>query len=227
MKVRKRAESSTPAMPMTRFLGNFDTMYATCAMASSGLVTTMMMQLGETATACSVAALDDFVVRQQKIVAAHARLAREPGGDDHDVGIRRGTVIVRAGDGDVVAFHRPGLHQVEAFALRNAFGDVHEDDIAQFLFRRPNGTVGADVTGANDCKLISQSTNPFRLEVKNEGEEISISSGWLARWSCCVASDYRRRGPRHPQRLSSVRLVEPCLAGSLASPPASVEPGFE
>ena len=25
MKVRKRAESSTPAMPMTRFLANFDT----------------------------------------------------------------------------------------------------------------------------------------------------------------------------------------------------------
>ena len=46
-------------------------------MASSGFVTTMMIALGETATACSVAALHDFVVGQQKIVAAHAGLARE------------------------------------------------------------------------------------------------------------------------------------------------------
>ena len=57
MNVRKRAESSTPAMPITRFFGNFETISATCAMASSGLVTTMMIALGETATACSVAAL--------------------------------------------------------------------------------------------------------------------------------------------------------------------------
>ena len=55
MNVRKRAESSTPAMPITRFFGNFETMYATCAMASSGLVTTMMMAFGENAAACSVA----------------------------------------------------------------------------------------------------------------------------------------------------------------------------
>ena len=57
MKVRKRALSSTPAMPITRFLLNLETWNAACAMASSGLVTTMMMQLGEYLATCSVAVL--------------------------------------------------------------------------------------------------------------------------------------------------------------------------
>ena len=41
---------------------------------------------------------DDFVVGHQQIVAAHAGLAGKPGGDDGDIGIRGGLVIVRAGD---------------------------------------------------------------------------------------------------------------------------------
>ena len=57
MKVRKRALSSTPAMPITRFLLNLETQKAACAMASSGLVTTMMMQFGEYLATCSVAVL--------------------------------------------------------------------------------------------------------------------------------------------------------------------------
>src|SRR5712692_2411972 len=56
MNVRKRAESSTPAMPMTRFLLNFEIMNAAWHMASSGFVTMMSMQLGEYFTHCSVAA---------------------------------------------------------------------------------------------------------------------------------------------------------------------------
>ena len=99
-------------------------------MASSGFVTTMMMQLGETATACSVAALHDFVIRQQKIVTAHAWLARKPGGDDHHVGIRRRAVIVRARDRNSVAFHRAALHQIQSLALRHAFHDVHQNNVA-------------------------------------------------------------------------------------------------
>ncbi len=55
MNVRKRALSSTPAIPTTRFLLNFDTHSAACAMASSGFVTTMRMQLGEYFATCSVA----------------------------------------------------------------------------------------------------------------------------------------------------------------------------
>jgi hypothetical protein len=53
MKVRKRAESSTPAMPITRWAGNFDFFHASCTIASSGFVTRIKMELGERDTTCS------------------------------------------------------------------------------------------------------------------------------------------------------------------------------
>ena len=45
-KVRKRAESSTPAMPITRSRGSLASANATWHMASSGLVTTIRIVLG-------------------------------------------------------------------------------------------------------------------------------------------------------------------------------------
>ena len=47
MNVRKRAVSSTPAMPMTRSRGNPLTTLATWAMASSGLLTTTITASGD------------------------------------------------------------------------------------------------------------------------------------------------------------------------------------
>ena len=57
MKVRKRAVSRTPAMPMTRVLGNFETWNAVQHIASSGFVTRIRIAFGEAFTACSVAVL--------------------------------------------------------------------------------------------------------------------------------------------------------------------------
>ena len=56
MKVRKRAVSSTPAMPSTRFRGKPLMASASCAMASTGLLTTMRMQSGDCATAARTTA---------------------------------------------------------------------------------------------------------------------------------------------------------------------------
>ena len=53
MKVRKRAESRMPAIPMTRWGGNPDFFHASCTMASRGLVTRMRMAFFERATTCS------------------------------------------------------------------------------------------------------------------------------------------------------------------------------
>ena len=53
MNVRKRAESSTPAMPITRSRGKPAFLYAVCAIASSGLATMIRMQFGDAATALS------------------------------------------------------------------------------------------------------------------------------------------------------------------------------
>ena len=52
MKWRNRAESSTPAMPMTRSRGKPEARIATWHIASRGLVTTMMIASGLTAAAC-------------------------------------------------------------------------------------------------------------------------------------------------------------------------------
>ena len=53
MKVRNRAESSTPAMPMTRSVGKPDFFQASCTMASSGLVTRIRIAFLERLTTCS------------------------------------------------------------------------------------------------------------------------------------------------------------------------------
>ena len=48
-----RAESSTPAIPITRFFGNLLTLNAAWAMASSGFVTMIRIALGESFTTAS------------------------------------------------------------------------------------------------------------------------------------------------------------------------------
>ncbi len=54
MKLRNRAASSTPAMPITRRRSNPLTFQETQVITSSGLETTIMMAFGERATAASV-----------------------------------------------------------------------------------------------------------------------------------------------------------------------------
>ena len=57
----------------------------------------MRMAFGESLTMASTTRFDHVVVGLQQIVAAHARLARETGGDHDDVAI--GGVAVVAGRG--------------------------------------------------------------------------------------------------------------------------------
>ena len=102
-----------------------------------------------------------FVVRQQQIVAAHTRLAREPGGNDDDVGTGRGCIFVGSDDVHIETFDRTGLQQIKAFALGNAFGDVDEDDVAQFLLSRPDGTIRAHISGADYGDFLTQFEKPF------------------------------------------------------------------
>ena len=56
MKVRKRAESSTPAMPRTRSGGNPERFHASWTIASSGLVTRIRIAFRERATTWSTTA---------------------------------------------------------------------------------------------------------------------------------------------------------------------------
>ncbi len=71
----------------------------------------------------------DLVVGVEQIVAAHAGLAGNSGGDDDDVGVGGVGVVVGAENCGIALLDRHGFKQVETFALRDAFDDVDEDDI--------------------------------------------------------------------------------------------------
>jgi len=80
---------------------------------------------------------DDLVIRAQQIVAAHAGLAREAGGDHDDVAVR-GLAVIAAGGGDagdarVRARDRGRFEHVERFAGGRAFNDIREDDVGEFV----------------------------------------------------------------------------------------------
>jgi hypothetical protein len=56
------------------------------------------------------------------------------------------------------------LGNIEAFALRDAFGDIEEDDITQFLEADQVGERAADISGTDESYfLTSHGTLPFRL----------------------------------------------------------------
>ena len=99
---------------------------------------------------------DDFVIGHQEIVAAHARFAREAGGDDRDIGVRGRLVIVGARDHHVIALNRAGLQQVERLTLRNAFHHVDQDDIGKFFIGNAQRAIRADISGAHNRDFLSQ-----------------------------------------------------------------------
>ena len=97
----------------------------------------------------------DFEIGVQQVVAAHARLARNAGGDDHDVGVGRGRVIVGAGHAHVALLNGHGFQQVQRLALRNAFHHVNQHHIRQFLGRNPMRGRGAHVAGAHNAYFFT------------------------------------------------------------------------
>src|ERR1700733_1964885 len=104
----------------------------------------------------------DVVIRIEQVVAAHAGLARDSGGDDHDVGVGGVFVVVGAGDVGVALFDRHGFEQVEAFALRYTFDDVDEDDVGEFFGSDPVGGGGSHVAGADNGNFLAHEKPFFR-----------------------------------------------------------------
>ena len=153
MNVRMRAESSTPAMPITRSRGNLLRRYTACDIASSGLATGTMMQFGECLTISRRDVLHDLVVHVQQVVAAHARLARHARGDDDDVGVGALREILGA-DADH-ARREPSIgHDCRCRARRRrpSVGDVHDDDVRQLLLRdRARHRCANVARAADDC----------------------------------------------------------------------------
>ena len=141
-------------MPMTRSRGKPDAAIATWHIASSGLVTTIRIALGECGRGLLGDAADDARVLGEQVVAAHARLAREARGDDDDVGARGLGVVVRAGDPRVVADHRRRLGEIEGLALGQPLDDVDEHDVGEAGLGDPLRRGRPDVPGADDRDLV-------------------------------------------------------------------------
>ncbi len=100
--------------------------------------------------------LHDLEVDAEKIVAAHARLARHAGGDDaHRRALDR-LIGIGAGKAGVETLDRRRLDEIERLALRNAFGDVEHDDIAQLFQTDEKRQGAADLTRAYQCDLASR-----------------------------------------------------------------------
>ena len=91
----------------------------------------------------------DLQVDAQKIVAAHAGLARHAGGHDAHIGARDIGVIVGALHRGIEAFRGSGLGNIEGLALRRAFSDVEKNDVAHFLECCEVGERAADLTRAD------------------------------------------------------------------------------
>ena len=91
--------------------------------------------------------LHHLEVDVEQIVAAHARLSRHAGGDDHHVGAPIACVALAPDELGVEAFDRRGLGDIQRLALRHALRHVEQDDVAEFLQAGEKGERAADLPG--------------------------------------------------------------------------------
>ena len=119
-------------------------------MASSGLATGTMMQLGECFDDLLGDILHDVVVHLQQVVAAHAGLARHPGRDHDDVRVGAVFEAIAADQAGVGSLDRTGLQDVERHALGLRLGDVDHHHVGQFPVRDCARHGGPDVARSAD-----------------------------------------------------------------------------
>ena len=98
---------------------------------------------------------DHLGVGADQIVAAHAGLARDAGGDDHDIGAGDLGIVVGAADHRVVALDRRAFDDVERLPLRHPLDDVEQHDVAQFLEPGEQRDRAADLAGADQRDLVA------------------------------------------------------------------------
>ena len=96
----------------------------------------------------------DLQVDADQVVAAHAGLARHAGGDDDHVGACDVGIVVRALVPGIEPVDRRGFRDVETFALGDAFRDVEEDDVAEFLQADEMGERSADLACTDERDLF-------------------------------------------------------------------------
>ena len=142
-------------MPTTRFAGSPQASRMTHTMTSSGLVMVITKASGQCFLIAAPTVDDHLGVDADQIVAAHAGLARDAGGDDHDIGAGDVGIVVGAVDHRVVALDRRALDDVERLPLRHPLDDVEQHDVAQFLEPGEQRDRAADLAGADQRDLVA------------------------------------------------------------------------
>ncbi len=99
--------------------------------------------------------LHHFQIDAEKVIAAHAGLAGHAGGDDANIGPFDRGVVVDASVFHIEPVDRGRLSNVESFALRNAFGDIEQHHIAQFLEADKVSQRAANHAGADEGDLVA------------------------------------------------------------------------
>ena len=164
--------------------------------------------------------LHDLGVGADQVVAAHARLARHARGDDDDVGPGDRRIVRRAGQAGVEALDRRGLGEVQRLALRHAFNDVEQHDIAQLLEAGEQGQRAADLAGADQGDLVSSHGNPRgvnrRASVNGNGAPPSDDAGGISATGR-ARQPRQMRGGRHRLRKLVRRPTAPSRTGSRRS----------
>ena len=160
-------------MPTTMCLGRPQAFCSAHTMASSGLVMQMTKAFGRVFLDAGADLLHHLEVDAEQIVAAHAGLARHAGGDDADIGAVDRVVGIGAGELGVEAVDRRGLGEVERLALRDAFGDVEQHDVAELLEADEVGERAADLAGADQCNLGTRHVGKI-LASWRDGREMAV-----------------------------------------------------
>ena len=143
-------------MPTTMCLGSPQHFCSAQTMASSGLVMQMTKAFGRVFLDAGADLLHHLEIDAEKIVAAHAGLARHAGGDDADRGALDRFVGIGADDAGVEALDRSGLRKVERLAVRNTLHDVEKNDVTELLEPDQMRQRSADLTGTDQCNLVSR-----------------------------------------------------------------------
>jgi len=159
MKVRNRALSNTPAIPTTRVLGEAGDPEGRLRHGVQWIGHHNNDAIRRVFRHLLGGGAHDVVVGDQQIVATHARFARKSRGDDGEVGVRRGRIVVGARDHHVISLNRPGFQEIEAFTLWNTVHNVHQHYVCEFLIGNPQSAIRADIPGAHDCDFFRKANS--------------------------------------------------------------------
>jgi hypothetical protein len=105
-------------------------------------------------------------VDPQQVIAAHARLARDTGGDDANISARNIFIRLSTRHFSIEFGGWAAFGDVQRLAFGDAFGNVEQDDIAQLFEGSKMGKGATDLTSADQRNFGSGQGKMLRFGVE-------------------------------------------------------------